>query len=157
TGTLTLGELSLHSINGDFEKYSKQMILSIGASLERNAVHPIAKAIVKEAELQDIKLLPTRDIRVIPGQGVEGKVIIDDREIAVFVGDIEKATKLSAKSLHIEEFITKSKNEGHIVAAISLENAIYLLSFEDRLRLKVSTMLEKLKAHGRRVLMLTGD
>lgn len=66
TGTLTIGKPRVTEISGD--------VLQIAASLEKHSEHPIATAILKEAENKNIKLLTVRDFLSIPGRGIEGVI-----------------------------------------------------------------------------------
>lgn len=150
TGTLTLGELSLDDIVGPFEKtaLSKDAVLAIGASLERNAVHPIAKAIVKASQDKGLQFLPVREVQVIPGYGVEG-VVGNSR---AFIGDISK--KLSEEEAVV---IQAYQKEGKIACGLLVDDAVFFLVFSDQPRPGVKRMLSALKELGKKLLMLTGD
>ncbi len=148
TGTLTLGELSLLRINHFGKKsFSDHKLLTIAASLERNAGHPIAKAIVSEAEKQNCVLYQTQNVRVVPGFGVEGEVLIDGVFVPVFVGDC---------SGRIQGDIPHDA-EAHISASLMVGSDVWLFTFEDTPRPSVAPMLKHLKQLGKQVIMLTGD
>jgi len=158
TGTLTLGELifsSLDSTNGN--QFPEDAVLAIAASLERNAVHPIAKAILKKAD--NMKLFAVRDVKVVPGYGVEGFVHVQGKELFSFVGDVKAAHIRLPKDIadKLQTLATALQDKGKIVALLIIEKNGYLFSFEDRVRPNVSLMLERLRKSGRRILMLTGD
>ena len=94
TGTLTLGELVFSklvqvSASGREDEFSQQEIVSIAASLERNAVHPIAQAITEKAENENAPIYPCQNIQVVPGLGVEGQIEIAGRQIRAFIGDVK--------------------------------------------------------------------
>ncbi len=157
TGTLTLGELTLDDITGPFEslELNKDQVLSISASLERNAVHPIAKAIVKSCQDKNLAFQPVVEVNVIPGYGVEG-IIGSNR---AFIGDV---ARVAEKMPHndAQELLKRSKaiqKEGNIIACLSINNAAFLLVFSDRARPGIKRMLEALKHSGRKLVMLTGD
>jgi len=158
TGTLTLGELELDECIGDNSCHlTEPELMKAAASLERNATHPIAKAISKKFE-QDT-LYPTSAIRVIPGVGVEGTVTIGAREFPAFIGDVERAdTLLEKEAAHKIKKLAAEKNaEGKVTAFFSLHSYGFLLSFTDHPRPQVRDMLTRLKSKGKRLLMLTGD
>ena len=73
TGTLTEGKPKLVSVeqNDDFEP---QMLLRLGATLERSSEHPLASAIVKGAEERGITLGSAQAFESITGRGVRGRV-----------------------------------------------------------------------------------
>jgi Zn2+/Cd2+-exporting ATPase len=149
TGTLTLGDLHLTSITSiSGGAFSEQEVLCIAASLERNAVHPIAKAIMTESEGLELKAI--KDVKVIPGYGVEGTINIRGTDYKAFIGDV----KISAETT---SFVKEIKQEFKIIAALIVGDKKYILSFEDRVRPDVTGMLQRLKESGHKVLMLTGD
>ncbi|MBS0634112.1 MAG: cadmium-translocating P-type ATPase [Verrucomicrobia bacterium] len=135
TGTLTLGELTLDTV-------LDPELLAIAASLERNAVHPIAKAIVKSYQGP---YLPVSDVRVIPGYGVEGTI----EGKYVYIGD--PSTKLS------QEELEHAKKAGNIMACLVVGSKTHLLFFSDKARPGIKRMLDALKKSGRELIMLTGD
>eukprot|EP00171_Calliarthron_tuberculosum_P012072 IDg12072t1 len=49
-------------------------LVSVAASLERNAVHPLANAILTKAKTLGVPFLNTDDVRTVSGQGIEGVV-----------------------------------------------------------------------------------
>lgn len=149
TGTLTLGELRLKEIEKlTPDGLSKEMALRIGASLERNATHPIAKAITAAAD--ELVLFPVKNVKVIPGYGVEGVVHVDGQDVQAFVGDVKRAPE-------VEKIALEKRAVGDILAVLIVENKSYLFSFEDSIRKTIPEMLQKLKEDGRKVIMLTGD
>ena len=75
TGTLTEGKPKVIEITGS-------ETLAIAASLEKLSTHPLAKAILAQAEEQNIKLLAVTNFQNLAGQGITGN--INQREY--FVG-----------------------------------------------------------------------
>lgn len=148
TGTLTLGELRLVSQVSD-------QVLSYAASLERNAVHPIAKAIVNECQEKAIPFTEVDEIKVIPGYGVQGKI---GTELA-FIGDFTHAlTLLSPDAANrLQQQAKQLQTDGKIVAALVVGKNSYLFAFSDQARSGVTRMLLALKKLGRKFTMLTGD
>lgn len=152
TGTLTTGNLTIASIEPIGNALlSKEMALSIAASLERHVVHPIANAICDFAENKKLPLVPLSDVRAIPGSGIEGIAEIDSQKIPVFIG-LPEALKLKAEK----------SEEGQVLAALSVEKngqkELFLFRFVDQIRLDAAQMLESLhKNHQLKTVMLTGD
>lgn len=66
TGTLTAGEMRVTAADDD--------VLRVAAALERNSVHPIARAIVSECSARGIALPFADDVRETPGIGIAGVV-----------------------------------------------------------------------------------
>lgn len=73
TGTLTYGEPELTEIIL-FEKFNRAEILQMVASLERYSRHPLASAILKAAQSENIELLHAENIAEKPGQGLVGNI-----------------------------------------------------------------------------------
>ncbi len=138
TGTLTTGGLSCTRIE-NHTKYELQTILSIAASLEKNATHPIAHAIVLFAELKNAPDLPIKEVQVIAGKGVKGLVEVQEAFREVFIGRSERE--------HLTE---------EVVTILKIENEEAIFHFKDELRAEAPKMIEDLKKLGR-VFMLTGD
>lgn len=157
TGTLTLGELTLDDILGPFEEahLTKDEVLALGAALERNAVHPIAKAIVRSAQDKNLELATAADVQVIPGYGVEA--VIDGKK--VYIGDLTRAVQYLPKEA-IDSLVARAhsvQKEGNIIACLTVDTFSFLLVFSDRARPGIKRMLDALKASGRKLVMLTGD
>ena len=82
TGTLTLGrplvtavEVLTASPGGGFPSRSEvDGLVQIAASLEQHTRHPLAFALLQEAQRRDLCLLEVADSRTIAGQGVEGRL-----------------------------------------------------------------------------------
>lgn len=73
TGTITKGQpavTDMAAVNGTDETE----LLQVAASLEKLSEHPLAEAIVSEAESRNISFLPVKEFRQIPGQGIIGEV-----------------------------------------------------------------------------------
>ena len=161
TGTLTMGELIFDQIvhYTQTKARSDDTLLSYAASLERNAVHPVAKAIVDKAQSMKLKYSPVQEVKVIPGYGVEGKIQTDLGLQPAFVGDVGHAVKRLPSGIgnKMQNQANQLKEQGKIVSALCIENEGYLLSFSDHPRPEISGMLTRLKEKGYRLLMLTGD
>ena len=73
TGTLTYGRPTLTEIICA-EGFQKQEVLRLAASLEHYSKHPLAGAIVREAEKQELKFLGVTELSEPPGKGLRGTV-----------------------------------------------------------------------------------
>ncbi len=71
TGTLTKGEPFIV----DYSNTNDHLfLLKVAASLEKESRHPIANALVKEAEKQKLSLLPIKKIFTESGRGISGEL-----------------------------------------------------------------------------------
>ena len=73
TGTITQGTPVVTNMLCKEGVPQKEM-LQIAASLEKLSEHPLADAIVAEAEKADLSFLPVHDFKQIPGQGLVGQI-----------------------------------------------------------------------------------
>lgn len=73
TGTITQGTPVVTNVMCK-DGVHKRELLQIAASLEKLSEHPLAGAIVSEAEKEGLSLLSVSDFRQIPGQGITGHI-----------------------------------------------------------------------------------
>lgn len=145
TGTLTSGELTCTAFEGDREA------LSLAYALEMNAHHPVAEAIVRYAESNQIKPAPVRHFKTIPGYGVEGETEAGQK---IYLGNTEGLTlPWESKKPTIDAI----KRSGDLLAVMSIGEQIALFRFEDKPRAGIKSTLASLKQRGLKLLMLTGD
>jgi len=82
TGTLTLGRPLVTAVEvlpsapggGSPSRSEADRLVQIAASLEQHTRHPLAFALLQEAQRRDLDLLEVADSRTIAGQGVEGRL-----------------------------------------------------------------------------------
>ena len=76
TGTITQGKPEVTNIICS-EGITENELLQIAASIEKLSEHPLADAIVTEAEKREVSYFNVSDFKQIPGQGITG--VIDDQ------------------------------------------------------------------------------
>jgi len=150
TGTLTEGTFTLTKIYNFDTNYSQDKALGVAASLEKNSEHPIARAVVKEAENLKIKFFDVKNFRAIKGKGIEG-IIQEKLYILASPGYLEELTltvpsELRQTSATIIYLI--DKNENKLVCGFALSDVI---------RPESRGAINLLKKEGIKVWMLTGD
>lgn len=145
TGTLTTGKLTCNAITPlTSPSINIPTALSIAASLERHAFHPIAEAITSFASSQNAPYTPVEDFKVVPGFGVEGKVMLQNKQVAVYIGNADYiASKFSGK--------IKDKQ-----TLLLIGEDLFSFQFVDTVRPGIKKILHSLKTK-MRILMLTGD
>lgn len=153
TGTLTQGEFGIDTIV-PFQATDEE-VLRLAASININSEHPIAKAIVKEAQEKRVRLQKITDFQRIAGRGAKGK--IDGKEyiigspslLAEFGHKLEqkfksKVEKLSQQGKTVVFVLTKDKIKG----AIALADVIRSESYQ---------AVRNLRQMGIKTAMITGD
>jgi Cd2+/Zn2+-exporting ATPase len=73
TGTLTKGALVVASI-ASFDSQSEDEILRLAASVAHFSTHPLARAIVAEADKRHLSRISAKDFLNVPGLGMEGSI-----------------------------------------------------------------------------------
>ncbi|WP_217932178.1 heavy metal translocating P-type ATPase [Bacteroides caecimuris] len=148
TGTLTQGTFEVQECKSASGIKEKELIKMV-ASVESNSTHPIAKAIVNYAKLQNVELLPVTGTREFAGFGLEAMI----NGTPVLVGNCRLLSKFNikypAELLQITDTI--------VVCAIGTDYAGYLL-LADTLKEDAKKAIDDLKMlHIKNIQILSGD
>lgn len=136
TGTLTLGEPKLSSITPLHSKLSLDELLLIVASIEFHSIHPIARALVKEARDRNLQIVEASAITETLGKGISGTVHGVHYTITQSTTEHQEGINLSLS------------NETEILATISLA---------DRLKPDAAKILQSMTAAKIKIGIITGD
>lgn len=151
TGTLTKGTLSFSKMY-NYSDLNDDDIFKIIAGVEKKSEHPIAKAIVEEAEKRNIDFDEVKEFKAISGQGVFAVVENYD----VFIGNkrLMDANNISVNESDFDELV----NDGNSILYVSLNNKVVaLIGVKDVVKENVSEVISSLKKKNINVVMLTGD
>lgn len=151
TGTLTLGKpqlIELTSLDGRPEAE----LLALAAAIEQGSHHPLARAVVAAASAQGLTLANARDLRALPGMGVEG--LIDGA-----LWQLLAPSRVPALGEALEGQIAALERQGKTVILLCRmgEAPSALLALRDQIRPDAAAALRELKALGLGSMMLTGD
>ena len=153
TGTLTKGELSISKLY-NYSNIDEKEILKIVASIENKSEHPIARAIVKKAQDEKIKLEEIREFKAIPGFGVEA--IIESGE-KYLIGNKKLMLENNIK-IENEKDEQELVSDGNSILFVSSNSKIVaLIGVKDILKENVKEVIKKLKQRKINLVMLTGD
>ena len=155
TGTLTTGELRCIGVDliGTEFKHDSEKAIAVAATLERHAVHPIAKAILSYSENDN---LPMEHFKNIAGYGLEASV--EGKESFLGSTDYIEPKLSSTQKPLFKKAIENAQARGMLVAALLFDGDLFLFLFEDQIRPEMKETLEELKRNDNwRLLMLTGD
>ena len=114
TGTLSSGIFKISKIKNNNTSLKEDTILQIIASLESYSQHPIARSIVYEAELRDLKLLKADNVKEVPGLGIQG--IVDEKKVLIEKNEDSNESSIIVKiddqkiDLYLEEEVSVSSN-----------------------------------------------
>ena len=146
TGTLTYGRPTVTDLLCT-EGYERKQVLQLAASLEQYSKHPLASAIVAEANRESIAVLPVERISERPGEGLRG--MISGQAVQITGRKRVEALKLALPPLEsgLECLVFVG---GHYAAAIR---------FHDAPRKDSASFIKHLepKHDVRRVMLLSGD
>ena len=155
TGTLTEGRPKL--VTFEARGLSDDELLTLAAALEKGSEHPLADAIVKEAQARKLALSEAEDFESVTGMGVTGSVA--GRRVAL--GNLALLRRIGVAESAIGPAATRAealRAEGQTVLYAAVDGAFAgLLGAADPVK---ETSLEAVRAlhrEGVRVIMLTGD
>ena len=146
TGTLTTGEMTVTQFTA--LQGNESELLGLAKSLEQQASHPIAKAIVRFAE--QAENLEISNINVVKGLGIAGE----------WNGQMVKMGNLAF--LELDERLISSLNlqahNGSTQIYLSVNNQLAaVFTLADELRSESKAVIAKFQAEGYQCYMLTGD
>lgn len=140
TGTLTEGKPSIAAITSP--AYPDTYVLRLAAALERHSAHPIAQAIVTEANKRRLLVPPAERVRELAGQGIAG--IVEGRQLELgslswlrslgvrmpaHIAGLETAKEARTRAIASGEWVTARGRPAvvaeHVVAANAAEGRTY--------------------------------
>ena len=150
TGTLTLGRPLVTGIFSD----DAALCLQLAASLEHSSRHPLAHALLQEAQRRDLDLLEPSRVITLSGQGLEGQ--LDGWGDLIRVG---KPDWLEASGVLFSEQAQTwlAAAEGSVVAVSHGPQLLGLVQIEDQLRADVEPALQRLRHQGFNLAVFSGD
>jgi Cu+-exporting ATPase len=153
TGTLTEGRPKVISVVPAAEMPETE-ILTLAASLERLSEHPLAAAIVTAARDGGIVFTEATNFVSLTGKGVTGDV----GSRAVALGNVKLMDELGVKNADLMAKADELRADGATALFLAVDGrAAAVIAIADPIKATTSTALERLRASGLRVVMLTGD
>ncbi|MBI2599968.1 cadmium-translocating P-type ATPase [Candidatus Daviesbacteria bacterium] len=134
TGTITIGKPKLKNLQILSNSLNKKQVLAVASALERNSLHPLAKAVVDFAKGAKAKTLHAKDVEQIVGKGISGFV--------------EGQRYTLAKLKH---------EQGMAIALSSKGKDLAIFEFEDEIKADSKDVIRHFKKQGIDLLILTGD
>ena len=153
TGTLTEGRPEVAAII-PAEGFSENDVLRLAASVERLSEHPLAHAIVRKAEADELTLPEAADFDSPTGKGamarVEGK--------RVLIGSAAFLSENGIDAGPLREAAEAQRKEGATAVFLAVDGALAgTIGIADPVKPTSAAVLEALKGEGLRIVMLTGD
>lgn len=152
TGTLTYGKPQVTDII-PFSGYSDIELMRCAASIERYSEHPIAAAIVREAEERSIAIENPDSMESVTGSGVRAKLLGQRWKVGK-PGFIDASLRSDAYLNEMERL----ESEGKTLVAVQNETELVgLIALRDEIRGHTKHTIRELHKLGVKVAMLTGD
>ena len=159
TGTITEGRPRVNEILVS-NKSSKQMLLEYVSSVERGSSHPVAKAILEEADRNNIKQIKlAENIKQFPGKGVKG--LLEGRK-EIIVGNLEflKDNGISidsdGDSLSTQGSINLQSIDSPVFVAVD-NNFVGVFGVSDSIKPEMKITIKNLLQENFEISILTGD
>jgi len=135
TGTITLGKPTIKKITCLTDPEKTHELLGIAAAIERNSLHPLAKAIVQHAKTEKAPLIRIENVSEKIGYGISGAV---DHHVYL----LSKITDSDGMSIGLFD---------------QNQQLLLQFEFEDSLKKDAQHILEKLSKTGLHLYLYTGD
>ena len=153
TGTLTEGSPRLVSLHA--EGMDENEALALAAALEAGSEHPLARAVLGEAEKRGLSTSTVEDFCAVGGAGVTGRV--EGHEL--LLGN-ERLLADHGVTLSSEQkaLVVSLADDGQTPLLLARDGALVsVLGVADPLREETPGVIRDLRAMGCRVRMLSGD
>ncbi|MFQ5794905.1 MAG: heavy metal translocating P-type ATPase [Candidatus Bipolaricaulia bacterium] len=151
TGTLTVGEPKVTDVIS-LNDGSPQEVLRIAATVESRSEHPIAAAIMQEAEGIGWEEEGVTDFEALPGRGALARL----NGTTYYIGTPELF-----EACHVEiptDQLTRLQCRGKTTILVGTETEVLgIIAVADRVRDGAREMVARLKRMGYEVVMITGD
>jgi Cd2+/Zn2+-exporting ATPase/Cu+-exporting ATPase len=155
TGTITIGEPRITDIKA-FAEHNEKEILLMAAVVERYSEHPLAKAIIKRAGSEGLRIPEPEDFQVIPGRGIIARyngssVLLGSRELL-------KDGRINLNH-EMESYMKAREEEGKTALLIAHDSEVCgVISVADVVRKESKDAITELRQAGiKDIVMLTGD
>ncbi|NNF86954.1 MAG: cadmium-translocating P-type ATPase [Acidimicrobiia bacterium] len=154
TGTLTHGRPQVQRIVG-LNGHTEEEVLARAAALEVDSSHPLALAVLDEAQRQAVPYGRAESVTILPGKGAEGD--IDGRRF--WIGSHRLMEEKGAETPEFHQLALEMEDAGHSLVAVGNDDHICgLLGVADGIRDGTAAVLDELRELGvRELVMLTGD
>ena len=153
TGTITKGQPSVTDLL-PLKGLSETELLRRAAQVEQSSEHPLAQAIVKHAQAQNILLAAPSSFVAIPGQGV--RATLGDQQILVGTRRLLQENNIDFAATIPE--IERLEQQGKTVMLVAADGEINgLIAVADTVKEDSVAAVAELQRLGLEVWMITGD
>ena len=163
TGTLTVGKPRLLSVELS-PGMDRDAVFAAAAGLQMASEHPLAKALLSDAEEHGVVPLACTDMRALPGVGIEGIPLSGPWQ-----GQLLRLQSLASLDTHpryaeLQAQVAPLFLAGNSVSVLSaaergdgLPSILAIFAFGDAIKAEASSAVAELHAMGIQTVMLSGD
>ncbi len=153
TGTVTEGKPRVSSVEAA-EGIEVEGVLRLAASLETGSEHPLAAAIIAEADQRKLERLPMQGFNAVLGRGVQATI----ENHTVLLGNQAFMDENKVDCGELSNRVSELAKQGQTPVLLAADGkAIGLIAVADPIKADSAAAISKLKEMGVRVLMVTGD
>ena len=156
TGTITEGKPTVtdyQSVRGKSDG-AELKLLRLVAAVERNSEHPLAEAVVRYAQLQNVNIPESDDFEAIAGSGVQG--VVSGHLVRIGTQRWMSELKIKTDALQKQKDIWEA--EAKTVVLIAVDGELEgIMGIADAVKPSSTAAVRALRKLGLEVVMLTGD
>jgi len=167
TGTLTVGRPLVSAVEPIDNPGQGQhadpagaadRLVQLAASLEQHSRHPLAHALLQEAERRGLSLLSVAEVRTTAGEGLEGRLDHPaPRQVRVGRLDWLASQGVKVEGARLERLEALEAGGASLLAVAEGVRLLGLVAVEDRPRPEAAATVEALRRQGLRLGLLSGD
>lgn len=153
TGTITEGKPTVTDVL-PIEGISKDMLLQLTASAEKNSEHPLGQAIVLGAKDAGLELFATEQFEALTGRGIQANIKGED----ILAGNRKLMDESGISMAGMEEISDRLAEEGKTPMYVALNGTLAgIVAVADVVKESSRAAIESLHKMGMEVAMITGD
>ncbi|HEY5674572.1 MAG TPA: heavy metal translocating P-type ATPase [Malonomonas sp.] len=153
TGTVTSGDFKVAEL-ATFSGSSEAQLLTFAAALEDGSSHPLARAVVAEAQQRQLQWQPAQNLEEIGGHGLRG--VVGGRQVLCGSQRLlqDAAVELSQAAATIAALVASGRSLVFLAIDGQLQGVIAL---SDTIKENAARAVAQLQRDGLQTVLLTGD
>ena len=153
TGTITEGKPTVTDVLPT-EGISKDTLLQLTASAEKNSEHPLGQAIVLGAKEAGLELVATEQFEALTGRGIQANIKGED----ILAGNRKLMDESGISLTGMEEISDRLAEEGKTPMYVAMNGTLAgIVAVADVVKESSRAAIESLHKMGMEVAMITGD
>ncbi len=154
TGTVTQGKPVVSQVEVLDDNYTVDKIIQLAASIEAGSEHPLASAILAEAEKNNLSLDKVEQFEALSGFGVTATI---NNQVIAF-GNKALMDAQHIKTLDTVQLLESLASKGQTPMLLAVNKHIVgIISVADPIKVDSARAVQRFISQGIRVVMVTGD